>query len=172
MEDGGMSFISKHWGKLIFLTFLLLWQGLPAFNKWRADKLVDELCAKDGGIKVYETVTLPKERFNEWRQFYVSSRRYMKPADEYYTDRTTIYYKNGVPIMDNSHKDEPLELWQSHYKLYRKIDDKLLGDSISYRRRGGDPIGPWHMSSYHCPDNSGNTFLAQQIFKIDQDVQP
>lgn len=166
-----MSFISKHWGKLVFLVFLLVWLGLPAFNKWRADKLVDELCAKDAGIKVYETVKLPKERFNEWGQFYVPDIRFMKATDEYYTEHVNIYYKDGMPIMDNSHKDESLDVWQSHYKLYRKVDYKLLGESIGYSRRGGDPIGPWHMSSYTCPDNFGNTALSQQIFKIDQEVQ-
>jgi hypothetical protein len=163
MENSSMSLISKHWSKLAFLIFLLLWQGLPAFNKWRADKLVDELCAKDGGIKVYETVTLPKERFNEWGQFQVSDRRYIKPADEYYTEHTNIYYKNGIPINDDSHKDEAMEVWQFHYKLYRKIDNKLLGESIGYSRRGGDPVGPWHMSSYHCPENDN---LEKQIFFV------
>jgi hypothetical protein len=66
------------------VLFFLFWQGLPAYNIWQADKLVDELCAKDGGIKVYETVTLPKERFNQWGQFLVLDRSVMNQNDEYY----------------------------------------------------------------------------------------
>ncbi len=30
------------------------------------DAKVDRLCAVDGGVKVYETVSLPPEKFNEW----------------------------------------------------------------------------------------------------------
>lgn len=158
-----MSLISKHLGKIAFLIFLLLWLGLPAFNKWRADKLVDELCAKDAGIKVYETVVLPRYRFDVRGQFHVSDIRYMKPTDEYYSNHTFTYYKNGMPIMDGSHKDETLEVWQLYHKIYRKIDDKLIGESISYSRRGGDPVGPWHMSSYTCPENDN---LEKQIFFV------
>jgi hypothetical protein len=55
--------------RVVIVLFFILWQGVPAFNIWQADNLVDELCAKDGGVKVYETVILPKERFNEWGQF-------------------------------------------------------------------------------------------------------
>jgi len=38
--------------------------GCTTPSQWIADAQVDELCTKDGGIKVYETVTLPKERFS------------------------------------------------------------------------------------------------------------
>lgn len=35
-------------------------------EKARLDKEVDRLCAIDGGIKVYETVLLPPDKFNQW----------------------------------------------------------------------------------------------------------
>lgn len=163
-----MSFISKHASKLIvliFLIFWLFWQGIPAFNRWRADKLVDELCAKDGGIKVYETVTLPKERFDVRGQFYVSVRQDMKPTDEYYTEWDNQYYKmDGTLDLEKPHRDKYLEITQSHNQVYRKLDNKLLGESISYWRSGGDAIGPWHMSSYDCPQNNN---LEKQIFFIE-----
>lgn len=164
-----MKLTLKHWGALTLIVVLLLWQGLPAFNRWRADKLVDELCAKDSGIKVYESVTLPKERFNRWGQFEVSYKEFIKPTDEYYMEGKTLYYKkNGVLDTAEPRQDRHLEIRRYHDQVYRKTDNKLLGESISYSRVGGDAIGPWHISSYHCPANAGNTFLAQQVFKIDQ----
>lgn len=39
---------------------------LAGCEKARLDAQVKELCAKDGGIKVYETVKLPADRFNQW----------------------------------------------------------------------------------------------------------
>ena len=162
-----MSFISKHASKLIILIFLifwLFWQGIPAFNRWRADKLVDELCAKDGGIKVNETVTLPKERFDKWGTMFVADKRFMKSTDEYYTEWDTQYYKmDGTLDLEKPHRDKSPEVSQSHYKIYRKIDAKLLGEAVGYARRGGEAIGPWHLSSYACPTNF-ETDLNKQIF--------
>ena len=40
--------------------------GPSSYRKAQMDKEVDRLCAVDGGIKVYETVKLPADQFNEW----------------------------------------------------------------------------------------------------------
>lgn len=143
------------------ILFFLVWQGLPAYNKWQADKLVDELCAKDGGIKVYETVTLPKERFNQWGQFVVPGKRVMKPNDEYYT----VWEITNIRGRHESSDIGALSITKSHFLLYRSKDKKLLGESIGYGRRGGDAIGPWHPSSYLCPRDIDNE-LSKQIFMM------
>lgn len=159
-----MNFLFKHWGKLISLLFLLFWQGIPAFNRWKADKLVDELCVNDGGIKVYEAVALSKERFGKWGTMFVPDKRFMKTTDEYYAEWGTQYYKmDGTLDVEIPHRDKSLELSQSNYKIYRKIDGKLLGEAVGYARRGGEAIGPWHLSSYACPANF-ETDLNKQIF--------
>ena len=41
---------------------------LTGCEKARFDQQVKELCAKDGGVKVYETVKMPAEKFNQWGQ--------------------------------------------------------------------------------------------------------
>ena len=48
---------------IILLIAALLLSGC---EKARLDQQVKELCAKDGGIKVYETVKLPADRFDQW----------------------------------------------------------------------------------------------------------
>ena len=35
-------------------------------SKGQLDDEVKRLCAIDGGVRVYETVTLPPEKFNQW----------------------------------------------------------------------------------------------------------
>ena len=47
------------------IGLLLLMLLLAGCEKDRLDEQVKVLCAKDGGVKVYETVKLPKESFTE-----------------------------------------------------------------------------------------------------------
>ena len=49
----------------IFLACILLLL-LSGCERWYLDSKMEELCAKDGGIKIYETVTLPASDFNEF----------------------------------------------------------------------------------------------------------
>jgi hypothetical protein len=43
---------------------------------------------------------------------------------------------------------------------------KLLGEVVMYYRAGGDLPGPWHYSSYQCPDRSMATegALLNKVF--------
>lgn len=139
------------------LWFIWLGWHLFGVEKILLDWKVDRLCAKDGGIKVYETVELPAEIFDKWGNYDVPSKREMEVTDEYYYERETVYFKQGNP-----------DLYKSHYKVFRRSDGKLLGEKIRYARRGGDLPGPWHPSSYSCPDNLS---LFKKIFnKSDKKV--
>lgn len=154
---------------LVACTAALGWfLWLAVGEMWLADQQVREFCAKDGGVKVYETVTLPKERFNQWGQMLIPDiKNYTHLNDEYYSESETQFYEeNGNPKWVKSHKDRSLELMRLPFKVYRKLDNKLLGESVSYMRRGGGLPGPWAESSYKCPTNEGDTDLNKQIFKI------
>ena len=39
---------------------------LTVCEKFALDRQMEELCKKGGGVKVYETVTLPPEMFDQW----------------------------------------------------------------------------------------------------------
>jgi hypothetical protein len=145
MEDCGMK--THH---TILLAAALLLAGC---EKARLDQQVKELCAKDGGIKVYETVKLPAERFDQWGTIRIPSKQDAKPSDDYYYERNTTYLKSGNP-----------EMWRSNHRIIRASDGKLLGESIRYARRGGDMPGPWHESSYGCPDTNIQPSLESSIF--------
>lgn len=154
-----MKITRKIWMTTVGVALFGLWWGVPTFTQWRADKLVDELCARDAGVKVYETILLPKERFDQWGRLAVSDERVMKPNDEYYTTWRTKKIK-GDPDSSEIWK---LTVFQDHFVLYRVSDKKILGESIGYARRGGDPFGYWHPSSHACP-GSVKSRLVKQVF--------
>lgn len=137
---------------------------------WWADQQVKELCAKDGGVKVYETVLLSTEKYDELKRvnFGLPNKSQLKPTDEYYDDYDTQYYENnGKPKWVENHKDQSIELIRSHFKIYRRLDNKLLGEYISYGRggNGGGLPGPWHGSSFTCPDPTKVVFETA-VFQI------
>jgi hypothetical protein len=140
------------------MVLLLPLTGCTTPSQWIADAQVDELCTKDGGIKVYETVTLPKERFNEWGQFTdIAFSKDEKSNYEYYRvgeDKFIQPYTSG--------HIGGLSIKQYHYWIYRRSDHKLLGESIVYSRGGGDVFMIDAPSGYTCPDKKVS--IESQIF--------
>lgn len=122
-------------------------------EKDRLDREVKRLCAIDGGVRVYETVKLSADRFTQFGSISIPYKEIAKPEDEYYYESSTIYLIKGNP-----------DMYKLHFKVYRIFDNKLIGESISYTRRGGDMPGPWHHSSFGCPENADITHLKKQIF--------
>lgn len=116
----------------------LLWLAQGA--TWQADKQVRELCAKDGGVRVYETVTLPAERFDKWGNVNISNKQHAKPTDEYYFESVDQYLRLGNP-----------KILKMTTRMVRRSDGKILGESVRYARSGGDLPGPWHGTSFGCP---------------------
>ncbi|TXI27284.1 MAG: hypothetical protein E6Q60_10160 [Nitrosomonas oligotropha] len=140
--------------RIVLLLFASLIVYATFFTeKDRLDREVKRLCAIDGGIKVYETVKLPAERFDQYGQISIPYKKNVKAGDEYYYESSTVYLIRGNP-----------EMWRSHYRVYRAYDSKFLGESVGYARVGGDIPGPWHSSSYSCPDKVDITDLKKQIF--------
>lgn len=121
------------------------------------DRQVRELCANDGGVRVYETVQLTAEKFNQWGQpnFNIPVTPYtkLKDSDQYYLEWEITNIKFGNPKLE-----------QSHFRLIRRSDNKLLGESVSYTRGGGDLPGPWHGSSFICPEPAKHQSHEPSIF--------
>jgi hypothetical protein len=140
-----------------FITLLLTIIALPLLSAcWTPQKTywdaeVYRLCAIDGGIKVYETVTLPANRFDEYGNVKIKSKKLAKPTDEYYLEFEEVYLKKGSP-----------RLIRFNTQVIRAIDGKVMGESIRYARSGGDFPGPWHETSFDCPPLPMN--LSASIF--------
>lgn len=132
-----------------------LWWGIPTYKKARADAMVNDLCAKDGGIKVYETVKLPARRFDQYGVVRVPFEP--KPGEDFYLkseNKWIVPYTSEVNI----------SISRENYRLYRVADGKLLGEVVTYLRRGGDPPSPAHPSFYRCPNDVG---IEKKVFVRD-----
>lgn len=116
------------------------------------DRKVREMCAKDGGVRVYETVSLLPELVDKFR-IPTTPYQKLKDTDKYYSEWNEQNYREGNP-----------SIRRDHFLVYRRSDMKLLGEAVSYARLGGDLPGPWHGSSFSCPEDSGNSVLQQRIF--------
>ncbi len=142
--------------KVIWLLFAVLIVYATFFmEKDRLDREVKRLCAIDGGIKIYETVKLPAERFDQYGQIRVPAKWLAELEDEYYYEAATNYLIKGNP-----------ELLQLRTWMYRKSDNRLLGESTVYMRRGGGIPGPWHMPAFICPQET-DVDMKKRIFIIE-----
>lgn len=117
------------------------------------DEQVRKLCAIDGGIRVYETVSLPAARFDQWGNPDIPSKRYAKSTDEYYYESETHFYRRGNP-----------SLLRDRNWIVRRSDGKVLGEIISYAHSGTNlpmlPINP----SFRCPPIFSKPNIEQSIF--------
>ena len=137
-------------GFAILVGILFLYVGLPTYRQANADATVRKLCAKDGGIKVYEKVNTVS---NNPAAIRILSKERAAPDDEYFYEHDRQYLEKGDP-----------EVWRTQHRILRRSDGKLLGESISYSRRGGDIPGPWHPSSFTCPESKPQSGIEQAIF--------
>lgn len=145
--------LSEVFGVALFAGLFWVLAGEKLFY----DTQVRYLCGKDGGIKVYETVKLPNEQFNQWGQidFYRPTQGENALGGKYSFKRDVHYYRRGNP-----------QVSRERYQVVRHGDNKLLGEAIRYGRGGGDLPGPWHPSSFSCPSymDGGPNALLKKIF--------
>ncbi len=145
----------------IGIFLLTLWLGWPFWaisgKRMYYDAQVNKMCSKDGGVKVYETVSLPSDKFDKWGliNFYRPTQGEEALGSNYIYKRNEYYYRRGSP-----------ELIMRRYKVIRQSDKELLGETILYERGGGGIPGPWQPSSYSCPDvrQAGPNVLLKSIF--------
>lgn len=127
-------------------------------QKTKIDEEVRRLCAEDGGIKIYEVVKLPADKFNHLGQinFYRPTKGEEALGVDYSFQVSKHYYLKGNP-----------EMTRTHIKVYRRNDRKVLGELVLYGRGGGDFPSPMHDSSFQCPDSSKATeiILFTRIFE-------
>ncbi|MEO8674228.1 MAG: hypothetical protein ABI569_01535 [Casimicrobiaceae bacterium] len=151
------SFVRGHWILSSAAVLFLLWWGVPTARKEYYDAKVREMCKHDGGIKVYEQVQLPPENIDQWGGVRIPSGVRAKPSDDFVMNWDTKYYERTKSISG-------LELWRDHLSIVRRSDSKILGEAISYARRGGDPIQPWESSWFNCPESAGDQDLIRKVF--------
>ena len=150
MDKGKMT---RVWMGLATASVLLMASGCER-EKDRLDAEVRRLCQQDGGVKAYEIVKLPSSRFDKFGGLSIPNKDKARPEDDYFYEWDVQYLRKGNP-----------ELLRSHHKLIRRKDEKVLGESVRYIRRGGDLPGPWHDSSFSCPEVGEQVGLERLVFQ-------
>ena len=90
-------------------------------EKDRLDEEVRQLCAKDGGMKIHERVSLTADRFDESGFINFYQRMSKDPlGPEYILESRIDYFRSGNP-----------EMWRNCYRVIRRIDGKVLGESVT-----------------------------------------
>jgi hypothetical protein len=134
--------------------------GPSAYRKAEMDKEVDRLCSVDGGIKVFERISLPPDQFNQWGDPNIPF------AGEKGT--ATSPYIIEIELRDLVRVDSSvlrrLTLVRFQARALRRVDGEILGEAVGYSRLGGDPEGPWHPSSYSGCAKSDDKNLVKNVF--------
>ena len=155
----------------------------------QVDAELSQLCAQDGGIKVYETVTLPPEMPLYVKISEITFRTTYKTNSKggAYTEQTPEMHYREILNQDlfdpefSTNALGPDYIWKNqsralldktsegigvhriHYQLVRRADKKLLGEIITYLRLGN---GVWSESRYSCPVDGSDVVLLTGMHLI------
>lgn len=147
---------------LVAMVLVLFLASCSTPAQISVDAEVKRMCAIDGGIKVYETVKLPAEKFDQWGyiNFFRPAQKENALGPEYLFRSDEHYLRGGT------RNPTEISMRRVHSQIVRRVDGKLLGEAVMYNRAGGDLPGPWMPSSYYCPDpiEASGTVLLVRIF--------
>lgn len=116
------------------------------------DAQVREMCEKDGGVRIFEVVSLNSQQYslllNKFGQLSPPLESKAEGNVPIVHRFTSIYVRQNDP-----------EIRRDELSVIRKSDEKILGVSVSYSRVGGDLIA-LHPSFFSCPERSVDIFSA------------
>ena len=116
------------------------------------DAQVREMCAKDGGVKVFETVRLNRQQYslllNKFGQL-------SPPLENKAGENVPIVHRFTSTYL---RRNDP-EVRRDELLVIRRSDGKVLGISIFYSRVGGDLVA-LHPSYFSCPEKLVDLFSA------------
>lgn len=139
----------------VIVAVLLISVGYYEGRKAYWDAKVEEMCRKDGGVKVYERVKISgKESELLWGKAglplpTVSTRTELP----YFWEQADTTLRNANP-----------NIVRAQTMVKRRSDGKVLGVSVQYWRSGGDlPTGISEATSFICPKHVA---LSSRVFII------
>lgn len=127
--------------------------ALVGCERYALDRRMEELCKKDGGIKVYEKVMLPASDFSNIGQPLARYQQTAKSVEDYLGPDYKYVSKTEILVGPNANAQRGEgQLVRIYHAIYRRADGHLLGESIAYGRGGGDGFTfGFHPSSNSCP---------------------
>lgn len=116
-------------------------------EKDRLDAEAKRLCSIDGGLKVYETVTLPPEKFNQHGQPQIPIAKddigfgyFSKGTQDHIAGQISQLAGDGAGLKKHTSQ------------IIRSADGKVMGESRVYSRHGGNLLdGYTQGGGFQCP---------------------
>ena len=157
----------QHGGALLTAVFLipvlLIGSALAYFGFCEArkaywDHRVKEMCEKDAGVKIYETVLLSKKQYEQFGRVagYVSI-----PVRNLAKDEIVISDSKDSYIRET----QPTVL-KTEVLIKNRETQKILAQYSLYSRVGGDFPSIAHPSSYSCPASISVYRSLEKIFLV------
>lgn len=121
---------------------------IPTPAQYRLNREVDRLCAKDGGVQVYEQVVLPRDRFDANGKLIPFG---SGPNPELLNPKEYEYR----PVYKVLNPGAPTLVMQ-RFQTVRRSDNKVLGEYVQYVRVGGGfPGEAFPGNAYGCQQSLG-----------------
>lgn len=144
----------------LLIAVLAMGAVLAGCERHALDRKMAALCAKDGGVKVYETVTLSASDYEALGRYATAKNRedYLGPQFRFIDESSVVIGAENDPEKGRG------QIIRSYIAIYRRADGRLLAESVSYGRLGGDGVTfGLHPSQNHCP--KPRISLKRSVFK-------
>lgn len=143
---------------LVVVVGVVIWYAYCEGRKAFWDHQVDLMCAKDGGIKVFQQEKMSLEMYKHLGgregEIPIYSRSSSPAYAPYFTEETTTYLHEKNPQVRRS---------ETQYK--KSENNKTVATYVYYARVGGDFPSYAHPSSHGCaPQKNG---LTRQFIQVE-----
>lgn len=139
---------------LMLIVAVAFYEGRKAYWDYR----VREMCAKDGGVKVFERIQLNAEDYRRLSgrlgEIPIQERRGATTNAEYVSDTERTWI----------HRNSP-EVYRTEATIRAVAGSKSLARYVNYARVGGDFPTFSHPSAFSCDQGYGS--VSKQIFIIE-----
>lgn len=125
------------------------------------DAQVREMCAKDGGVEIFDKLRL-KERDLQ----FISRRdgKFLVPSKQSAVPNAPVYSEMRITYL---RKEPGPQVWRAESIITRTSDQAVIARWVVYTRSGGDLPSPAHESHFTCPDLKTIASDIQRLFVVD-----
>jgi hypothetical protein len=128
------------------------------------DAQVKEMCAKDGGVKIFEQIVVTPSQTNVLPRigdlFGVASEALAKPEEPAF-----------IRIRETLLREYNPSVVRYEQEIVRRADQRVVGVAVSYARGGGDlPLGG-HPSTFWCPELKQIYEGIHKVYRVEEMIK-
>lgn len=146
------------------IVLLILTSTFYEARKAYWDYRVREMCEKDGGVRVFERISISREQSALMPRVEgflgVAPEATARPADPAYIRATQTALRPANPTVIRHQQD-----------VIRRLDGKLVAEAVTYVRSGGDFPSYGFPSSAYCPEQTRLYAQINEIFRIEENAR-